>query len=377
MTTDNKEKRIALALSGGGARAAVFHAGVLLEMAQRGELEQVVHISSVSGGSIFMALVFHFAGACWPSSAKYIKTIYPEIKHRFTNYSLQGIATRNIFTRPGHLRYLVSRVNALAFALRYEWGIEERLCDLPEAPVWTINGTTAENGRRFQFRGEWMGDSDYGYAHAPRFWLAEAVAVSAAYPGLVGPLTVDTTKSMWEKNGERFSLPFKRLHLFDGGVYDNLGLEAVFDVSSRTFREPGAPDFIVVSDAGAPLGDKAIPRFVCPSSLARMANIMSNQARSLSVRSLFSFLNDNPDSGRYVWLESRPGPEQVENRLNAETEVYFAKHYATDLAKMSESAFDRLSKRGQNVARERFSLGASPEDLKRFVEEWDAPAKRS
>lgn len=47
---------------------------------------------------------------------------------------------------------------------------------------------------------------------------------------------------------------FERLHLYDGGVYDNMGLEPFFDVGRKQSKVGDC--FIVCSDAGAPL---AIP----------------------------------------------------------------------------------------------------------------------
>src|SRR5215831_7481162 len=48
-------KKIGLALSGGGLRAALYHLGLLRFLRDAGILSQVTHITSVSGGSIFAA----------------------------------------------------------------------------------------------------------------------------------------------------------------------------------------------------------------------------------------------------------------------------------------------------------------------------------
>lgn len=47
--------RIALALSGGGFRAAIFHLGVIRRLEELGIMKDVDVISSVSGGSIIAA----------------------------------------------------------------------------------------------------------------------------------------------------------------------------------------------------------------------------------------------------------------------------------------------------------------------------------
>ena len=50
-----KTRRIGLALSGGGFRAAIFHLGVIRRLEELGIMSQIRAISSVSGGSIIAA----------------------------------------------------------------------------------------------------------------------------------------------------------------------------------------------------------------------------------------------------------------------------------------------------------------------------------
>lgn len=50
------EKRLGLALSGGGFRASFFHIGVLARLAELDLLRPIEVISTVSGGSIIGAL---------------------------------------------------------------------------------------------------------------------------------------------------------------------------------------------------------------------------------------------------------------------------------------------------------------------------------
>ena len=55
-------RNLGLALSGGGIRAAVFHLGVLRYLAERGVMERVTHLSTVSGGSLIVAAVITTSG---------------------------------------------------------------------------------------------------------------------------------------------------------------------------------------------------------------------------------------------------------------------------------------------------------------------------
>ena len=59
--------KITLALSGGGFRATVFHLGVLGAcLARENHMEDVVLLSTVSGGSLCTGLVFALNEFKWP-----------------------------------------------------------------------------------------------------------------------------------------------------------------------------------------------------------------------------------------------------------------------------------------------------------------------
>src|SRR4051794_19555633 len=122
------EPGLAIALSGGGFRAMLFHAGALMRLNELGVLSRVARISSVSGGSIaagYLAFVWKKLGAAnaagafekfqdifvepvlsfgrqkidvsdvltgllpWTSAAKQVAASYD--KYLFNNISLQAI----------------------------------------------------------------------------------------------------------------------------------------------------------------------------------------------------------------------------------------------------------------------------------------------
>lgn len=56
---NEKRAGMALCLSGGGYRSALFHLGALRRLNELGVLSQVDTISSVSGGSILSAFLAH------------------------------------------------------------------------------------------------------------------------------------------------------------------------------------------------------------------------------------------------------------------------------------------------------------------------------
>jgi NTE family protein len=300
-------RELAIALSGGGTRAIAFHAGVLRYLAECGLLQQITHISSVSGGSLLTGLIFKSAGWAWPDDGRFLAQTVPFIRSALTE---SGLAAPMMWSlcRPHNWRYLLSRANILADAIERVWSIDRCLADLPALPVWSVNATTSETGRRFRFKQSGVGDYTLGYAKAAEFRIADAMAVSAAYPGVFGPLAIDAVRYEWRKR-EAWDLPkdaeqvvtppFATLHLYDGGIYDNLGTEPLFDSGKQSAKE-GA-DFILVCDAGAPLGQTA-PSWIRLFRLKRVADIMGEQTRALRVRSFANFLVNNPVAGAYLQI---------------------------------------------------------------------------
>jgi len=317
---------IGLALSGGGVRAAAFHAGVLRYLAEQGLLEKVVHVSSVSGGSLFVGMVFQHGNYRWPGSETYLREVFPHVRQTLTTQSLQCSAILRLVFNPLNWRFILSRANVLAQAIRGLWGVKAPLRALDDAPVWSINCTTGETGRRYRYKNGTMGDYELGYAEVDDFGLARAMAISAAFPGGIGPLTLRVKKFHWKKRKqwnapepEAYQPPFNRLHLYDGGLYDNLGIEPMFDVGQQLLKEdetlPSDITYLLVSDGGAPLAREGIPHPLNPFRFKRIADIALDQCRALRVRAFVNFLQKNPASGVYV------GTDQSYTSLATELEA--------------------------------------------------------
>ncbi|MFG6490590.1 patatin-like phospholipase family protein [Roseateles sp. BYS78W] len=349
MTQAEQGRGIALALSGGGVRAMVFHAGVLRWMAERDLLERVTRISTVSGGSLLTGLIFQFNGMKWPSSSEYLTHVYPQLRAAFCERSLMWGAFRQLLN-PLNWRFLLSRANLLGLALRKEWQIQAPLSALPRTPEWSINGTTAENGKRFRFKAGQMGDYELGYAEdCHTFPLANAMAVSAAFPGLIGPLTLRADSFEWKKrrwgttpgSEQVVTLPFRNLHLYDGGVYDNLGLEPLFDAGRQ--RSKVGDECIVASDAGLPLAPGFESNPLNIFRLRRITDVMSEQVRSLRVRAFSNFLQGGKARGAFLYIAG-PNPEEPD------AEALYAMRFPTSLSRLSVEQFERLAEHGRSVA---------------------------
>jgi len=374
MRAANGPKRIGLALSGGGLRAAAFHSGVLRWFAERGLLEQTEHISTVSGGSLFAGLVFHYADMRWPTSGQYLDRVWPNVREVLTKRSLQVDAAVRLVMNPVNWRFLLSRANVVAQSIEKCWGIRATLDELPGRPLWSINGTTAENGRRFRFKGITIGDYEIGYAEAKRYPLAAAMAMSAAFPGGIGPIALDASKYHWHKreSWDSVSPParvvpeYKKIHLYDGGVYDNLGYEPLFDIGKQSIKvTDGSPkiDYLVVSDAGAQFRRRSIPGPLNPCRLRRIADIGFDQAWSLRVRAFVCFLQEQTNAGMYLQIGSDPrariagygDPKGAEAQMKSHEwlstdDIKRAAHYRTSLRLVKKADFDLIERHGYETA---------------------------
>jgi NTE family protein len=341
---------IALALSGGGVRAIAFHLGVLRLLAERRLFEHVRRVSTVSGGSLLVGLLLHESGMKWPSSQDFVPTLYGRLRKRLCQRSMQWGAFRQLL-KPWNCKFMLSRANLLALALEEEWGINDKLSDIPITPEWSLNGTTAETGKRFRFKRDSLGDYTLGYAAPRDFPLADAMAMSAAFPGGFGPLTLETDAFDWRRRSAWDDPPhtavpvspkYPRVRLYDGGVYDNLGLEPVFD--SGRGRAKYVDDIILASDASAPLRSGFSFVALNPWRFKRLADIIGDQTRSLRVRTFSHYIQQSRGRGAYFYInaavsEESPCPSAT-----------FAAAFPTTLRRLSEHDFDRLSEHGYKVA---------------------------
>ena len=137
--SENATGNIGLALSGGGVRAAAFHAGVLKYLAEKGLLENVRQLSSVSGGSLFVGLVYRHANYEWPGSETYLQEVLPRVRQTLTAQSLQRAAILRLTLNPLNWRFLLSRANVLAQVIHSLWDVKVPLRKIGRNPMWSIN----------------------------------------------------------------------------------------------------------------------------------------------------------------------------------------------------------------------------------------------
>jgi len=366
--------KLGLALSGGGFRATVFHLGVLARLAESGRLEDVTFLSTVSGGSLCIALIHALNDFQWPSSDSYLEHILPAARRTLTTKDFQRSMIARVLRSP--LRIFETRADDLSALIQEHWGVTATLSDLPVSPRWMINATTCETGKDWRWERFRMGDFLFGYSYdTQKVPLADAVASSAGFPGLIGPLFFDTRPYRWfrykdraktlvdpetqrQRKTEPLTPEFPIVHLWDGGVYDNHGLEGLHDFI-HGWRED--IEFFIVSDGAG----RSRPERYSPGIKALMRisiGIMMDQVRSLRARAIVERLLNHEDPGaflqtgntcRYI-LSQADLPQEEIDRICAgsmtEEEATLAGEMPTVIRKLTDQEFERLFRHGFEVA---------------------------
>lgn len=352
--------KIGLALSGGGVRATVFHLGVLARLADQSLFEETSFISTVSGGSLAIGLVFSKSHNTWPSSGTYRTEALPALRTLLTAKGIQWSYAWRVVVLPWRL--VRGRASVLARVMRSKWQIAGALSDLPlDNPRWVINATCYETGKNWRFMRKRMGDYLTNYVLNPNFPLADALAASAAVPGVIGPLSLRAADYEWHAylegsttETQPVAARFPKVRLWDGGVYDNLGVEALFK-PDKGYRE--GIDFLLVSDASALLASNP-PRFKAPHRLLEAA---MDQVRSLRARTLMQHFKTHPRTGVYLQIGNTaeqifglagvdPPPNWTSDSALDEDTVFRAATLETTLRRLTEQEFDGLFRHGYEVA---------------------------
>lgn len=297
LTNSNRKSGTGLALSGGGFRATLFHLGGLWRLNELGLLKEIKEITSVSGGSIISA----FLGLRW-------KKLQFSDNHVATNYKEEIVDPMRQFCSKTFdagcvLKGLITpfRLSSDYLASMYKKHLFKNagLQDFPsdeDGPRFTIYATSLQTGSSVRFSRPYLADYKVGLIRSPKIQLARAVAASSAFPPIFCPVILKLKPNDWEMTDGAFLYNNvklkKRLYLADGGIYDNLGLERIWDNYETVF----------VSDAGAPFPVKANPvlyRFSLLSKTKRTLIIEGEQTRALRKRRLIDGFIDAIIKGTY------------------------------------------------------------------------------
>ena len=365
----NASERYALTLSGGGVRATVFHLGVLLWLAAQGRLERVHVLSTVSGGSLAAGLVLSSNHLRWPSSEQFIDGVLQQAKRAITEHSLQSITLFRTLRQPW--KFAGGRGNLFAAALEDAWGIHGTMKEIGASPRWFINATCLETAKNWRFSQHHLGDWKFGHNYTQAVPLSIAMASSAAIPYMADFVKLDIEAEGWfkidpgtDEPQSAINPPTKSVRLWDGGLYENLGIEAVYK-PQREFVDKSVTR-LIVSDASAYLADRyrespgvlmARYPYIRPP---RMFEIISEQTRSLRTRFLMDSIQSNRLTGSIVRLgvsvmkvdnavARTRSPSQASCFLDEQQVAQAAKH-PTDGARMKPVSYANLLRHGFETA---------------------------
>jgi NTE family protein len=306
ITIEGKEKRIGLALSGGGFRAAAFHLGVFRKLQTLGLLDKLDLLSCVSGGSIAGG----FLAAEWGT---------PDVLERLETYlRTKSVAVSSVLG--GAIDPFHSRLDKLASTYARDLFGERRLGDLAGGPRIYLNTTNLATGNLFFFvagggADAELGEHELGVVKAPTFPLSRAVAASSAFPPVFPPLRLSA--DIYPP-----ALGVEYVTLCDGGVYDNMGVNPLL-------RARNDLDYMIVSDGGRPFSMVSEPTESGALVLRASIDIMMEQIRGLE----FDRMEHRHRAGvgpRPLWFSI----DSTEGELQA-GDATFAARVGTNLAKLS------------------------------------------
>lgn len=351
---------IGIALSGGGIRATIFHLGVLKWIAEKGALEEVKRVSSVSGASLCIGMIYAHNNLRWPTSDEFLTTVLPSIENVLLTNDLQISALQRLIVSPN---YWNKKVNILAKVLENKWGVYGSLSALTGNMMWYINCTTYETGKRFRFCRNNMGDYEIGYVKNPDIPLSDVMAASAGFPIFIGPYSLQTRDYKWVSsryNQSGWQPPNSTIHLWDGGVYDNLGLESIFKPKNGGTLSDGL-NCIIVSNASPTIDIYKRRIGLSLRNLKRLLDISMNQVESLRSRMVMDFIIRS-NQGMYAKIGNSAEKIALESKCQEELKCYLIEkclsdeqvikiaNYPTTLSKPTEINYQLLLRHGYEVA---------------------------
>ncbi|MDH4018345.1 MAG: patatin-like phospholipase family protein [Xanthomonadales bacterium] len=293
-----------VAFSGGGTRAAAMAYGVLEELRDTNIviegresrlLDEVTHISSVSGGS--------FTSAYY---GLYGDRIFNDFEDEFLRRDVEGHLTKSAlnpvhwFTRKGRTERSAEYYNKILF---HDATFKDMM--QPGRPMIIINASDLAYGIRFSFIQDYF---NLLCSDIRDFPVASAVTASSAVPVVFNPVVIENysgcpkfkpsaqtlemakhsdvlyeTLEGLESYSDKESRKF--IHFVDGGITDNMGLRAMTDVVNVT----GGPGQLIHKT------QRKIPRHVVVLSVNASTEKRSEMDASAKQPSMLASMNAMTD----------------------------------------------------------------------------------
>jgi NTE family protein len=334
---EENEIKTGLALSGGGFRATLFHLGALWRLNELGWLRRIDMITSVSGGSIVNGIL----AVRWNNLAWRNVTGVGECA---TNFAAEIVAPIRAFCQRtidvssviiGALSPFSSIADQVAEA--YDEGLYSgaTLQSLPtrapgQVPRFLFYATNLQTGSSVRIEQKRFADYKLGEIPNPNLKLARVVGASSAFPPILSPVYFDFEPSAWHSLPGAFlhsnESYLRRVVLTDGGVYDNLGLEAIYDRAET----------VLVSDASAPFDFVDNPGGDAAAQLARANAIMMEQTRALRRREIVDRFDRGDRKGAFWGISTKIGDYGLTDALTQDTTL-------TESLKLIRTRLNRFS----------------------------------
>jgi NTE family protein len=332
---------MALCLSGGGFRAALFHLGALRRLNELGVLSQVDMISAVSGGSLFAAHLARRAPS-WPATGATIADWEQAVAAPFRAFAGHNLRTGPLIRSilPTNWRDPDAAVRALARRLSRTLA-PGALVDLPARPNYIFSATTMAFGSNWRFERERIGDYQLGYLRPDAGWsVATAAAASSCFPPVFNPMRLELEPG--DLKGGSYRQPdrdelVRHLGLTDGGLYDNMGLEPAW----RQYQT------VLVSDGGAVFDFTSTSNPI--SRLLRYTAIIGKQATAIRRSWLIAGMETGKMDGAY-WGIATVADRDGAPAYPAETVSGWISQIRTDLDAFSSAEIAILENHGYLTA---------------------------
>lgn len=332
---------VALSISGGGSRAAIFGAAVMFELERYGLLDDVDLLSCVSGGCLtagYYALSCDDradASACPPTTngaQRYLwreSEVYPLLERRllwrwFGNWFWPDNILKFWFTHFDRTDIMAETLSNNLYDRSVLDNNQFRFRDLnPARPNLAINATrvVADAGGHYHFA---FAPETFAEARSDldRYPIANAVMASAAFPGAFNYVTLRDFRAG------------NYIHLLDGGAYDNLGLNAIRTaMEAKDNRGPGgappANRVVIIIDAYMALDNnpsrhaevRSWTDYVVDRNFFAAYDMLLTSLRAAQLGLAETLLHENDGTLLHIsWenLDKDPDPEiaWLGNRLN-------------------------------------------------------------
>ena len=282
---------VGLALSGGGARAAVFGAAGMKALHDRGLLATVTHVSSVSGGGFPASYLALHPVPKAKAAVEYFERMQDIVAHDyFWDVQIQQLRKPCRAFSPS--RRLVSLQDALE---RKDFLDRATIANLPGKRTFFFNTVSYDTGQRVtlsngalpapedtettsvlppRLRSMSFSDADHQRPAPDDFPVSLAVATSAAFPPYLGPTTIEVTPS--EGQAAQY------WHLGDGGVFENSGVETLREAIYA--RGPGQSATVYGFNAGMQLDSNLSRRThdisIWSRDVTRLVDVLTEYATS-------------------------------------------------------------------------------------------------